>query len=439
MTEISPWTPSLLPKFCRFALRLGARAIGGISVIIGTLLAAAAPERWPHLTPMMLGSYRRRHRQGRELVLGREKRQARFAEVRVQDLGQSRTSLLASVLLISTTFGPDVTLSAPQGFNSGSTNGWQYFSNSVVGGTGGTTDIGWPTLWGGKIAIQVLADTTATSSTVGNYIQNQIQTVAGPNGRPSQALYQAVLQQVGGSTQDPLIIGPQTDPGDVYISEWIKFQPDLAQKMGPGGWRAFFEFKTDGDFRVASYVYTGSDGIPYWFTHGDNVANGGLSYQEFWSQSNHAAAVPQGQWFHLELFWHRSGNFNVNGGRFWEAINGRTIVDESSATDPTHNTSMMGVNNAPVNRIMIAQDYSGGNSDQKPAYQWVTDLQIWNGIPPSASSVPPGSIPILPPSAKSGPSTSAPACQSGVWRYPNGSQTSGVACLQPNGTWRMAR
>ena len=281
----------------------------------------------------------------------------------------------AAQQLFGTTFGL-VAQGAPQGFSLGATNGWQYFSPTAGGA--------WPSIWGAQIDLQILVGVVAFPSTVGNFIQNQIQTVTGPAGTPTTALYQSVLQQPVDVTQDPLIVEPTFDPGDVYISEWVQFQPDLAQKMGPNGWRVISEFKTDGDFRIAMYVYTDSSGSPYWFAHGDNNANGGLTYQEFWFQANHTVAVPQGQWFHLEFFWHRSGNFNDNSGCFWEAINGQPIVDESSATDPTHNTSMMGVNNDPVNRVMLATGYSGGNSDQKPAYQWITDLQIWNAVPPSA-------------------------------------------------------
>jgi len=41
-----------------------------------------------------------------------------------------------------------------------------------------------------------------------------------------------------------------------------------------------------------------------------------------------------------------------------------------------------GVNNAPINRIMVDQLYSG---TAYPIYQWHDDLQIWSAFP-SASS-----------------------------------------------------
>lgn len=390
MTDMSPRQPSLPPRLRRLVSRLGAEVFWSLSAVAEGLLAAAAAGR-PDPTPIILRSLRRGLRLALAQVLYASNHRADATGGWQPNSRQNKTSLLAATLLFSTTFGPDITLSAPQGFESGSTNGWQYFSRPNFGVPGPALQTAWPNLRGNSIALQVLVDATATPSTVGNYIRNQIQTVVGPTGSQAQALYQEVVRQVGRSTQDPLLLRTRTEPGDVYISEWIKFQPDLVQKMGPNAWRVFFEFKTAGDFRVASYIYTDSRGRPYWFTHGDNVANGGLSYQEFWAQRNESVPVPQGQWFHLELFWHRSGKLGVNGGRFWEAVNGQTLVDESDATDPAHNTSMMGVNHAPVNRIMIAQVYSGGRFDQKPAYQWVTDLQIWDGVPSTGPTAPQGS------------------------------------------------
>lgn len=338
--------------------------------------ARVARVRRLRLTPITLRSLRRRRRRGPALVCGGSNQPARGAGERADKLGRSRPSLFAAALLFSTRFGPDITLSALQGFNLGATNGWQSF-----GGQDLATGYTWPIdLWGGTIKLQVLVDTAVVPSTVGNYIQNEIQTVAGPNGRQTRALYQAVLRQGGGATQDPLLAIPHIVPGDVYISEWIKFQPDLAQKMGPNSWRVFFEWKTGplggvnnaGDYRLISYVYTDSSGNPYWFTHLDNLSSpAGTPYHEYWSQSEHGVPVPQGQWFKFEVYWH---NARDSTGYAWEAINGQVVVDQYGPNSGC----------CPVNRIMIAQNYSGGTYDQKPAYQWVTDVQIWDGIPPSA-------------------------------------------------------
>ena len=38
----------------------------------------------------------------------------------------------------------------------------------------------------------------------------------------------------------------------MYISFWLKLQPDLLEKMTPQNWRTIFEWKTGGDYRSES-------------------------------------------------------------------------------------------------------------------------------------------------------------------------------------------
>jgi hypothetical protein len=42
----------------------------------------------------------------------------------------------------------------------------------------------------------------------------------------------------------------------------------------------------------------------------------------------------------------------------------------------------MGVNKAPINRIMVSQLYT---STAYPIYQWIDDVEIWDGFPPGAA------------------------------------------------------
>ena len=108
-----------------------------------------------------------------------------------------------------------------------------------------------------------------------------------------------------------------------------------------------------------------------WEIVGDNEANGGMPYQRFWDVYNTTVPVPVGEWFKFEVFWHRSSG---SDGRVWMAVNGQVIVD--------HYGSNMGVNNASINRIMMPNLYS---STSYPIYQWVDDVQIWDGFPSDAA------------------------------------------------------
>ena len=58
------------------------------------------------------------------------------------------------------------------------------------------------------------------------------------------------------------------------------------------------------------------------------------------------------------------------------AVNGQVIVDRYGPN--------IGVSNAPINRIAMA-NYSG---TPYPVYQWIDDVEIWNGFPPVGNNPP---------------------------------------------------
>ena len=116
------------------------------------------------------------------------------------------------------------------------------------------------------------------------------------------------------------------------------------------------------------------NGPLYWQIQGDNEANGGLPYQVFWKVENCSHPVPVDEWFKFEVFWHRS---HLSEGRVWMAVNGQVIVDRYGPN--------IGVSNAPINRIMMPNLYS---DTPYPVYQWVDDVEIWNGFPPVGNNPP---------------------------------------------------
>src|SRR5713226_127991 len=159
--------------------------------------------------------------------------------------------LASANLLFSSGFEGTTALLPPSGFYG--TGAWQDFVglDSITGFT-------WPpNIWGGgPTHFQMIADTTVDATTIDNYMFNQIQTVTGHDGSPTQALYQQISQsgccgtgpQGGSPTQDPFMIQPVGETSDLYISYWLKYQPDLAQKMTNPNWRVVFEWKTAGDY-----------------------------------------------------------------------------------------------------------------------------------------------------------------------------------------------
>jgi len=284
----------------------------------------------------------------------------------------------SSTLLFSSGFEGATALLPPSDLYGN--GGWQ----NIVG-IDSITGFAWPpNIWGGGTTrLFLFPDAPVDATTIGNYVVNQIQTVTGHNGTPTQALYQQMSQSGvsgtgpnGDPAQDGLYLQPVSETSDLYISYWLKYQPNLMQSMIPPNWRVLFEWKTSSDYRVIVSVVTwGLDAngvnVPLsWEIIGDNVA-GSLPQQRFWDVYNTTVPVPVGEWFKFEVFWHRSSG---NDGRVWMAVNGQPIVDHSGPN--------IGINNAPIDRIMMPNLYSGGSY---PIYQWVDDVQIWDGFPPDAA------------------------------------------------------
>jgi hypothetical protein len=231
-------------------------------------------------------------------------------------------------------------------------------------------EFSWPiTLWGSRGIFQVLVDSKRNSK---KYIQNKIVTVKGHDGKPTKAMFSKVIKADKSWTQDPYIIMDAKEDGDLYVKYWLKFPVNLPKLLGDGsnddGWCTFFEWKTAGDYRIAAYVYIDRDvneGKPYWYIHGDNVAKDKFGkYREFWAEENHSIPVPEGKWFQVEFFWHRSIG---DDGRFWWAVNGKVIADH-------HGSNKI---SKPIDRIMLFTVYS----EKYPLSQYVDDIEIWDGFP----------------------------------------------------------
>lgn len=309
----------------------------------------------------------------------------------------------AQALLFKSGYEAGTTLNPPRDCWSSDPNGcWQ----DLVG-TDATTGSTWPpNIWGGTASFQMIADAPVpvTPETIGAYMFNELRSETGHNGGATQALYSQITQsgccgsapQGGGAAQDPYVLFPTTESGDLYISYWLRLQPDLAVRMeaGPQGlggwhWRALSGWKTAGDYRVVALVRRDpwiSNGSLYWELIGDNEANGGLAYKEFWKVRNTTIPVPIGQWLKLEVFWHRSSG---SDGRVWMAVNSQVIFDRfgrnmasSNPADPEYGFPD---SPRPINRIFPSSVYS---STSYPIYQWVDDLQIWSGFPTECTDPP---------------------------------------------------
>jgi hypothetical protein len=246
-----------------------------------------------------------------------------------------------------------------------------------ITGTDTTTGFSWPPkLWGGVGKYQLLSNpvnsSPASPSNVGSYMFNEIQSVIGPKGVPTRAMYSEITKRGGDSTQNPFQLLPASESPHLYISQWVKLQPDMFEKMRAGTWRDLFEWKTtDTDYRVELAMVNYGGGTPFWQIRGDGWIP---RYQEYWRVQNKAVPIPVGRWFKLEVFWHRSSG---SDGRVWMAVDGQVIADRRGPN--------MGPNKSRINRVMVNQLYGGGSYKM---YQWIDDLQIWSAFPTAAPGDP---------------------------------------------------
>jgi hypothetical protein len=252
-----------------------------------------------------------------------------------------------------------------------------------INGKDSWTGFTWPPILNSSNArYQMLANagSAPSPSTIDQYMWNEVQTVTGPKGTQTRAMYSHIAksgccgtgEQGSGSTQLPYLIYPQSDVKELYVSKWLKLQGDLSQKMGSGNWRAIFETKTtDTDHRLVVYVNTDSSGKPYWMVRTDSWTP---THVDFWRDYNYDVAVPVGQWFKFEAYFKRSAG---SDGRVWVAVNGKVITDKYGPT--------MGPNKSPINRVFLTQLYSGSSY---PIYQWVDNVQVWNTFPSVSSGAP---------------------------------------------------
>jgi len=192
---------------------------------------------------------------------------------------------------------------------------------------------------------------------------SEIQTVIGHNGNLTRALYNIENYNIE-VTQCPYeILNIKDGTKDLYIKYWIKM--DSASLVQSNMWRTFFEYKTKdyGDnkgFRLIAFVYTDDDGIPYWHWQGDKNPENPI-----WEIDNKTEPVPLNKWFLTEFYWHWSEG--DDGRALWK-INGQVIGDHYG---PTTRKSK------PIDFIILTQIYGDAN----PKYQWIDDIEIWNGIP----------------------------------------------------------
>ena len=111
---------------------------------------------------------------------------------------------------------------------------------------------------------------------------------------------------------------------------------------------------------MIAYMAKDIQGKPFWLFQGDRNPQ-----MPVWQVENYKIPLIMGKWFKLEFFLRWSDDSN---GYASMKVNDQLIGEHYGPT--TYNAD-------PMDFIMLTQVY--GNSH--PMYQWVDDLQIWDGVP----------------------------------------------------------
>jgi hypothetical protein len=238
-----------------------------------------------------------------------------------------------------------------------------------------------PQVYGTDNRFMLFTDTgrTPSESEVLGYMFNEVRSVTGRRGNSTRVLYSHIAKNGAGSTspspsgtntQNVNMFRPGTEVPEMYISYWLKLQPDFKDKMKSGTWWQVFEWKTTDTDRRVQLKINSYGGTPYWSAVLDQRIDPKI---KLWQVDNKSVPVPEG-WFKIEIYWKRSGG---SDGRVWMAVNGQVIADKRG--------SNMGPNKSRIDRIMPSLLYSGTSY---PIYQWVDDLQMWSGFPQAKAGDP---------------------------------------------------
>jgi hypothetical protein len=213
------------------------------------------------------------------------------------------------------------------------------------------------------------------SEPLGPYIDTRIETVSGPLGASTRALYMAVKDYdlsfpFGGITRNQYSAYWDPAIGQGYVRYWVKLQPDLDVLMPPGQWtwRSLMSWVENGlDYRWEVHVRRAATYGPYyWAVQADLATYGGAPMD--WVEFNTTVPVPVGQWFLLEVYWRQ----HFTKGRLWIAANGATIVDHLGRTHT----------NDGVSHWEIFKAYTGPTMlDRGDAYQWIDDVELHETVP----------------------------------------------------------
>jgi hypothetical protein len=210
------------------------------------------------------------------------------------------------------------------------------------------------------------------SKPVDRYVATRLETVPGPHGVPTRALYQEVTRNAKfrprQRVRSQFPTHWQRDRGS--LAYWVKLQPNLGELMPADGehyWRQLIEFRGSWrrrtDYRIWIGLVRGPRGdILHFRTTGEIMPRKGGRIVDF-TRNVRTLRVPLGQWFRFKVRWALARK----RGRLKATVNGTPIINRRGRTQLSER----------LNTVQIFKVYTGANSlDYGPAYQWIDDVEL---------------------------------------------------------------
>jgi len=238
------------------------------------------------------------------------------------------------------------------------------YDYQYITGTDKNTGYSWPpSIFGSENAAEPSGIHNINDDN-GAAIDNELQSIIGPKGESSTALFQRVNYDVQVTQAPYQINGITKNPKELYIKYWMK--TDDFSVQGNDTWRAIWTYKTEkyatnqDGFRMIAFMATDIKGNPYWMLQGDINPE-----TPIWQVVNDKIPLIMGEWFKVEYHVKWS---NGPDGYASMIVNDQLIGEHFGRTT---------ANNDDLDFIMLTQVY-GSNY---PMYQWVDDVEIWDGVP----------------------------------------------------------
>lgn len=260
-------------------------------------------------------------------------------------------------LLFSSGFESNTVLSDP----ASSEEITKYSDYKILKGTDNSTGFSWP--------INILGSDFGglhyIDDDFGFAVESKIATLSGRDGQETSALYQRLNYDIGVTQLPYQINNIKENPKELYMSYWMK--TDSTSVDGNHSWRALWEYKTknyndttDEGFRMISFMATDDTGRPHWLFQGDLNP-----LKPIWQKRNYSVPLVRNEWFKVEYYIIWSDG---QDGYASMKVNGQLIAEHNGPTT---------ANSDSMDFILLTQIY--GNT--YPMYQYIDDIEIWNGLP----------------------------------------------------------